>query len=362
MKPRKHQIRKHQTRKHQLIGLLAGAAALVTLTATVTACRGPQTARVGAPSNPAGSSAPAESPSASAAAATSPSVSASPKKGAEASQKAPNSTATFTVSGFPTAADTGYPHGLAGDSRKAVTLTPYSGPSTITVNGTVIDGKDVNGGLTINAKNVTIKNSRIRATNSPAITSRNGDANLMIVDTELDGQGKDSSTGGIALIGQTGFTLLRVNAHDSGDIVRLDGRATIQDSWLHDPSGTNGAQHNDTIQSTNATFIRILHNRIENPHVQTSCILLKADLGSISDVLVDSNLFNGGGYTFYWYDSNDKSNRITNGKVVNNRWLRSPGGGFFAKGGNYGPVATSANELPQWTNNAWEDNGQAISL
>jgi hypothetical protein len=146
-----------------------------------------------------------------------------------------------------------------------------------------------------------------------------------------------------------------VNAHDSGDIVRMDGHATIQDSWLHDPSGTQGSQHNDVIQSTNADYIRILHNRLENPHTQTSCILLKADIGNISNVVVDSNLFNGGGYAFYWYDGNDHSHRISDGKVTNNRWLRSPGGGYFAKGGLYGPVATLAYDMPQWSGNAWQD-------
>ena len=47
---------------------------------------------------------------------------------------------------------------------------------------------------------------------------------------------------------------------------------------------------------------------------------LKADQGPIHDVLVENNLFNGGGYTVYWYDANFKS---TKGTVRNNR-LRRP--------------------------------------
>jgi hypothetical protein len=357
-----------KTRKQKLLGTSVGAlAVLVSVGASLTACKdlggvaNPPKEPVSATASAAGtvtSPSAATSPSPS----TSPSASPSPKKSTSSSPKPPGGLPTYTVAGFPTAANTGYPHGLPGDTRKPVTLTPYTGPMTITANGTVIDSKDISGQLNINAKNVVIKNSRIRTANTGAINSRSGDNNLLIQDTEIDGQGKDASTGGIAMIGLTGFTLLRVNAHHSGDIIRLDGRATIQDSWLHDPSGLNGAQHNDTIQSTNATFIRILHNRIENANVQTSCILLKADIGPISDVVVDSNLFNGGGYAFYWYDANDHSNRITNGRVTNNRWLRAPNGGFFASGGRYGPVATRAYELPQWTNNAWYDNNEAIKL
>ncbi|MET7399914.1 hypothetical protein ABZS66_41165, partial [Dactylosporangium sp. NPDC005572] len=141
-------------------------------------------------------------------------------------------------------------------------------------------------------------------------------------------------------------------------ILRIDGVGTVQDSWLHDPNGVGSAQHNDVIQSTNAKYIRILHNRLENQHTQTSCILLKADIGSISDVVVDSNLMNGGGYSFYWYDANYK---ITNGKVTNNKFMRASGGGFWPKGGYYGTQAFSASTMPQWSNNTWNDNGQQIS-
>lgn len=268
----------------------------------------------------------------------------------------------YTVAGFPDNTNTGYPHGVAGDKRAAVTLTTYTGPMTITKAGTVIDSKIVNGALTVNAHNVVIKNSLLKVANASAINSTDDNNNLLIEDTEITGQGKDSSAGGIALISRTGYTLLRVNAHDSGDITRMDGHATIQDSWLHDPSGTDGAQHNDVIQSTNATYIRILHNRLENPHQQTSCILLKADLGPISNVVVDSNLMAGGGYSFYWYDANDYSKHISNGTVTNNRFLRSPNGGFFAKGGMYGPDAFRATSSPAWSNNAWQDTGQQITM
>ncbi|GIH07201.1 hypothetical protein Rhe02_52680 [Rhizocola hellebori] len=286
-------------------------------------------------------------------------ASPSPGKSGTATPPGAGGPPTYTVAGFPAAHNTGHPHGLPGDTRKAVTLTPYSGPMTITASGTVIDGKDINGHLEIRAKNVTIRNSRIRVANVQAVTSTADDANLRIEDTEIDGQALDASTGGIALIGRTGFTLLRVNAHGSGDILRIDGVGTVQDSWLHDPRGTGSAQHNDVIQSTNATYVRILHNRLENQHTQTSCILLKADIGPISDVVVDSNLMNGGGYSFYWYDAKYK---ISNGKVTNNKFMRAAGGGYWPKGGYHGTQAFSATALPQWSNNTWNDNGQQISM
>jgi hypothetical protein len=90
--------------------------------------------------------------------------------------------------------------------------------------------------------------------------------------------------------------------------------------------------------------------------------LLKADQGAIHNVLVENNLFNGGGYTFYWYDANFQ---ISQGIVRNNRFKRAAGGGYWPNGGYYGPLATQVsdnNRLPVWTNNVWDDNGAPINL
>ena len=54
---------------------------------------------------------------------------------------------------FPDAACTGVPSG--------VTLTSYTGPTTITTNNTVIDSKLITSGLDIQASGVIIKNSHI---------------------------------------------------------------------------------------------------------------------------------------------------------------------------------------------------------
>ncbi|HSW98348.1 MAG TPA: hypothetical protein VLF71_00765 [Candidatus Saccharimonadales bacterium] len=289
-----------------------------------------------------------------------------------------------TPNGWPAANNTGYPHGLAGDTRTPVTLTDYTGPTTITQAGTVIDSKRIEGPLYINAHNVVIKNSYIHVKIGPspggdtthAVFSTDDNNNLIIQDTEISAMANatdstDLTTGGSFAVGRTGYTLVRDNIYGSGDILRIDGGGTVQDTWLHDPGGTllsptNGEQHNDVIQSTNAFYINVFHNRMDNPHIQTSCMLLKADLGSISNVSVRNNLFNGGGISFYWYDSNNHSTLITQGSgsgVTGNRWLRSPTGGYFPNGGaQAGPAQVNAVHPPvNWSDNAWLDTGAAIS-
>ncbi len=290
--------------------------------------------------------------------------------------------AATPVSGdYPAEYNTGYPHGLSGDTRTPVTLTPYTGPCTITTAGTVIDSKDITCRLVIKASNVVVKNSRVRVSNSNAIYVDDV-YHLTVMDTELDGQHQDNSAGGISLIGDGSYTLIRVDAHGSGDIARANwGGVAIIDSFLHDPFCLQGSCHNDVIQTTdgNCTLgtdsingvipntsdttsgsycIKIVHNRLENPHTQTSNILLKADQGPIHDVLVENNLFNGGGYTVYWYDANFKS---TKGIIRNNRFRRAPTGGFWPNGGYWGPYAPQADEAPAWSNNVWDDTGAPVN-
>src|SRR6185436_13657010 len=67
--------------------------------------------------------------------------------------------------------NTGYPRGLSGDARASVTLTSYTGPTTISKCGVVIDSKIVSGDIVVTAGNgshspdapcVTIKNSLVK--------------------------------------------------------------------------------------------------------------------------------------------------------------------------------------------------------
>lgn len=336
---------------------------------------------------------PSSSPSPSASVKPSPTVSASPITSAEPSippPLSPSPTAppspTPNPQIWPAANNTGYPHGLPGDTRPPVTLTDYTGPTTITTANTVIDSKRIRGQLNIRAAGVVIKNSLFLLSNTGAINVNNV-YHLTVMDTELDGQGLDNSSGGISLIGDGSYTLIRVNAHRSGDIARINwGGVAIIDSWLHDTQCIQSSCHNDVLQSTDGNCnmtgpskdaisgpvpgtsdnnpgdycIKIVHNRLENPQEQTSCILLKADQDNIHDVLVKDNLFNGGGYTVYWYDSNDMTTfHATKGKFINNRFMRAPAG-YFPNGGRYGPAAFRAVELPEWTGNVWDDNGQVI--
>ena len=75
---------------------------------------------------------------------------------------------------FPGPDNTGVPAGTA--------LQPYTGPMTITKDGTVIDAKEIRGRLVIEASNVTIKRSKINGN----VDSDSGSSSVVVEDTEID--------------------------------------------------------------------------------------------------------------------------------------------------------------------------------
>jgi len=224
------------------------------------------------------------------------------------------------VGGWPGPGNTGWRH-------TGVRLSGYpcsGGVTEITRAGTVIDGKDVHCGLLIRTDNVTISRSRVVTGTEVPIRTEDGRRGLRIVDTEIDG----SPGGCIAAIGYEGWTATRVDIHGCGDGVRIEDGSTLQDSWIHDFwDGTiNGRPvddpHHDGAQSTGGSGLTIRHNRIDNPHDQTSCILIGGEFGSPSNVLIENNYLNGGNYSIYLDPKG--SNRVIRNNVFTRDYVYGP--------------------------------------
>jgi hypothetical protein len=234
--------------------------------------------------------------------------------------------------GFPGPGSTGVPAG--------VDLTA-SGALTVTRDGAVVDGLDIRGCLSIQASDVTVRRSRIRCNGDYPVLIGNGARRVLLEDVEIDGMGSPATTA----IGYDNFTLRRADVHDVGDGPRVSNNAVVEDSWIHDLAVGAGS-HNDGIQSTGGSNIKILHNRIEHPNEQTSCILIGADLDPISDVLVQGNLLNGGNYSVY--AGGDKG--YSNIRIVGNR---------FGRDAVYGTQKLDPGIV--FSGNVWNDTGRPIN-
>ena len=151
-------------------------------------------------------------------------------------------------SGWPDASNTGLPLGK--------TLAA-AGALNITQAGAVIDGVDAPS-VTVNAPNVTIRNSRIHSRSAWLV--RNNSTGLVIEDSELDGEGSNNTA-----IGSSGFTLRRVEitGSENGMDIGSPGNVTVEDSYIHDLTTANGA-HTDGIQiGEGAADLMIRHNTIQ---------------------------------------------------------------------------------------------------
>ncbi|WP_347352497.1 DUF4082 domain-containing protein [Intrasporangium sp.] len=135
---------------------------------------------------------------------------------------------------WPGPQNTGYPKGLPGDTRKPVTLTTYTGPTTIRSCGIVIDSKIVNQDLLVEAGNgtdlnkpcVTIRNSLIKGV---VFAEKTSYGPFLIEDTEV----VPNSLSWWENVGRSNFRAIRVNSHGSEGVVKCDSNCEVKDTWVH---------------------------------------------------------------------------------------------------------------------------------
>lgn len=210
-----------------------------------------------------------------------------PPEPAAGSVPTPSPTPTVAPLVFPDAESTGPPAGV--ELRPSESLT-------ITEDGTVVDGLEITGTVTVEADDVVIRNSVIRNTGAFAIRLSGG-RNLLVEDTEIDGQGR-----GHAAVAFGGYTLRRVHIHDVTEGPRIaGGKVTIEDSLIH-RLVQKGDNHTDAVQIVGGRDIVIRGNtiRVDDPAQGTygnAAVQFGEEEGEVSDCLVEGNLLSGGNYT-----------------------------------------------------------------
>lgn len=222
--------------------------------------------------------------------------------------------------GWPGAGNTGVPAGV-----KLRTM----GDVSLNKTGEVLSGAHVKGCVTVNARNVVIKNSLIEGTCDTIVT--NNSTNLTIQDTEIDGLTSDS-----VALGFANFTAKRIEIRHIGDGVRANGNIVMTDSWIHSFI-SKADTHNDGVQVTEGSGVVIEHNRIENQLEQTSAVMIGADQGPVSDITIRDNLLAGGGYALYGGKPREGADpsSVTGIKLIDNRFSTT----FFPQGGAFGAIA-----------------------
>ncbi|MFI5908256.1 hypothetical protein [Dactylosporangium sp. NPDC051541] len=255
---------------------------------------------------------------------------------------------------FPGPDNTGVPAG--------VKLAKYPGPCSITKAGTVISAKLVQCDLEIKAANVTIEKSQIDGTVNGANVA------FTITDSVVNASpnGIRQTTG----VGESGFTLRRVEVLGGNRGVYCATSCTIADSWIHGQK-IKDDWHASAVrmgERTTVTHSSIVCDAPIQPDPEGSCsgsLTGYGDFGPIRDNTIRGNLFMAtptAAYCAYGGSTKGKPYSGQTARIVfeNNVFQKGSGNGVSCA--IYGPVGDWDPGAPGavWTNNRF-DNGTVIA-
>ncbi|NGN93057.1 right-handed parallel beta-helix repeat-containing protein [Nocardioides sp. KC13] len=295
------------------------------------------------------------SPSASSTSSVRPSASPSPKK--RPSDRANRSGDRPSGEGPRESEPLGSPPPGAGVPPKKK-LRVHRGDLVVRTPGQVVDGLEVHGRISVEAPNVTIRNSRVivpTGSETAGISNNNGNgAGMLVSNVEVHAAGAAPGVNGV--VGHD-FTLEGSEIHHVTDQVHITGsNVTVRDNWFHDnyhfendPYQDGGASHDDSIQIIGGSNITIAGNRFTGAY--NAGVQITQSIADVSGVTIRDNLLGGGGCTV---NIAEKGRGPIRGTVIrDNRFLsdqRIDGCAIIH------PSSTKVSH----SGNVWDDTGQPV--
>lgn len=201
-------------------------------------------------------------------------------------------------------------------------LKRHDGDMIVTRKGTVINGLEVRGSISVRAPDVVIQNTKVvgvRELKTGLVSSRS--TGLVIRNSEIYSEHRNPSTNGIM---GSNFTLDHVEIRNVVDQVHIHGagNVTVKNSWLHsnthftnDPNWNGGPSHDDNIQIVSGSNISIINNRLSGSY--NAAIMITQDDGSVSNVRIANNRIGNGGCSINIAPGKNKA-AIANLKIQTN--------------------------------------------
>ncbi|RYB90723.1 DUF4082 domain-containing protein [Nocardioides glacieisoli] len=277
-----------------------------------------------------------------------------PQRSAPTATPTPTTTPTPIPGGWPGPDNTGVPNGT--------TLSPYSGPLTVTTANTVIQNVVVNGTLEIAAPGVRIVNTRVNG-HVDLRDPRTSGASFTITDSEIH-VGATLTTGLL----RGNFTATRIEVTGGMRSIYCEINCVVEDSWVHAQGGDpGGSTHFGGIRMGESTTLR--HNTITCEAMRgpgTGCsagLTGYGDFGPIQNNLIERNIFLGGGgggstVCAYGGSSGDDGSKPYGHLANNVRFV----GNVFVRGasGTCGNIRAVSGFDPTrpgnlWSGNTWDD-------
>jgi hypothetical protein len=237
----------------------------------------------------------------------------------------------------------GMPDATTTGPQAGVTLTAYTGPMTITTPGAVIENVIINGQLTVDAANVTIRNCIIQSDGWWGIEGDQA-PNLTVENSKIIGGNLTNS----GILGSGTFVGNDISNVSIG-IQLTNGASTVSSNYIHDLFYGAADPHYDGVTALGGqNHVVIQNNTISAPDNNgTADVFIDNDFGSVNDVTVKNNLLLGGAaYTVHVDQKTGQSGTITNVVIENN----------YLERGYYGYIADNSNAAilnnVQWDNNS----------
>jgi beta-glucanase (GH16 family) len=215
-----------------------------------------------------------------------------------------------TVAGFPDASTTGVPRGTV--------LTEYTGPTTISTDGTVIANKIISGTIRIKAANVVVKNSKLTYNDYFGIDAENA-SNLTVQDCEIVGPG-DLGASPAVILGSGTFLRNNISGGEHGIVLSV-GPSVIKGNYLHNGGSNKADPHIGGISVKGGqSGVLIEDNTIFGR--DTSDVFLQNQFGPISNVTINHNYLAGDpGYNIY-VEGRFAKGPVTGVSITNNYIIR----------------------------------------
>jgi len=242
---------------------------------------------------------------------------------------------------FPNASNTGPVTSEAG-------LAEYTGPTTIKVDGTVIEGVKINSRLRIEANDVTIRDFTLQTGGFYGIQIIGPANNVLIED------GRIENMKSAAIIGSN-FRANRLEIRNSGnDGIKAQSNFIVENCWFRE-LGYLADAHADGIQMVQGANGLIQGNYFDMPHdlpgyKNSQCIIIQTNNGPISQITIRDNLINGGGYAVQIRDKGKGHGKPTDMKLIDNT---------FGRDFQFGPLRID-DDTTEIHGNAWLDTGELL--
>ena len=213
--------------------------------------------------------------------------------------------ASTIPTGFPNASNTGVPAGTA--------LTNYTGPMTVSTDGTVIEGKIINGSLRITGDNVVIKNCIITFGGYWGVDAE-GAKNITIQNCDIVGPGY-SFTSNSAILGSGNFIGNDISKVENG-ITLQGGASIVKGNYIHDLQSAGSDPHYDGMQVYGGQDGVLIEGNTILAR-DTSDIFIANLFGAVNNVTVNHNYLAGADIGIR-VEGTKSSSPITNVAITNN--------------------------------------------